>query len=154
LAEELSAKGAPVKVRNPWAPVLLPIVTFGIYHFVWYYLILSEMKAYGDRTGDAQLQTINPVRAVLALFPGVFLLGIPTLISYIKSAQHIERTRELSGDRPESLAYLWLVLVPYVGSAIVEYMVQMRLNGAWHAAAGATPTSGGAPAGAPMPTGA
>jgi hypothetical protein len=149
VAEELSAKGAPVKIRSPWAPVLLGIVTLGIYHFVWYYLINAEMKAYGDRTGDAELQTINPVRALLALFPGIFLLGIPTLISYINCAKHIERSREISGVRPESTAYLWFVLVPYVGSYIVVYMVQQRLNSAWQAAAGGGAGVLGAP---PQPT--
>jgi len=136
VAEELSAKGAPVKIRDPWAPTLLPIITFGIYHFVWYYKILGEMKAYGERTGDAQLQTIEPVRGLLALFPGVLLLGIPTLISYINTAKHIEHSRQISGVQPESLAYLWFVLIPYVGSYIVVYMVQQRLNSAWRAAAG------------------
>src|SRR5438270_1404738 len=85
MAEELSARGAPVKIRNPWAPVLLPIITLGIYHLVWYYKIMAEMKAYGERNGDAQLQTINPVRAVLAVFPGAYLLYIPMVISYVNS---------------------------------------------------------------------
>lgn len=156
MAEELSAKGAPVKVRSPWAPVLLPIITLGIYHFVWYYMILGEMKAYGERTGDEQLQTIEPLRGLLALFPGVLLLGIPTLISYINTAKHIEHSREISGVHPESIAYLWFVLIPYLGSYIVTYMVQQRLNSAWQAAAsggssvlgaGTTPQPG-----APLPS--
>jgi len=142
-----------VKVRSPWAPILLPIITLGIYHLVWYYKINAEMKAYGDQTGDAELQTIDPMRALLALFPGFILLGIPTLISYINCAKHIERSREISAVHPESLAYLWFVLVPYVGSYIVVYMVQQRLNSAWQTAAGGTSAlgTGTVPQPAPQP---
>ena len=150
MAEELNARGARVLVRSPWAPALLPIITFGIYHFVWYYKILAEMKSYGENVGDAQLQTISPVRGLLALFPGVFLLGIPTLISYIKTAQHVDRVQQISTGRGEGLVYLLFVFVPYVGQMIVEYMVQDRLNGSWRANAGA----GGVaipPVGAPTP---
>lgn len=28
---------ARVKVRNPWAVALLPLITLGIYHLVWWY---------------------------------------------------------------------------------------------------------------------
>lgn len=152
MAEELSAKGAAVKVRSPWTPVLLPIITLGIYHFVWYYKILAELKAYGERTADARLQTISPLRALLALFPGVFLLGIPTLISYIQTAKHIRHAQEITGVGAEGLAYLWAVLIPYVGSYVVVYIVQSRLNKAWRAGAG--PTGGIAATGAPQPAGA
>ena len=36
MAQEMTIRGTqdPVKVRNPWAVALLPIVTLGIYHLV------------------------------------------------------------------------------------------------------------------------
>ena len=121
MAEEIQIAGTDqqVKVRNPWAPALLPIITLGIYHLVWYYKILAEMKAYGDRVGDEQLQTIVPVRGLLAVFPGAFLLGIPTLISYIQTARHVKRMQELTYydhvdtfTRP-GLAFLTVTLQDY-----------------------------------------
>ena len=57
-----------VKVRNPWAVALLPIITLGIYHLVWWYKINKELKAYGEAKGYDLGQ--NPTNSVLALFPG------------------------------------------------------------------------------------
>ena len=49
MAQEMTIRGtqAPVKVRNPWAVALLPIVTLGIYHLVWWYRINRELRDYG-----------------------------------------------------------------------------------------------------------
>ena len=42
MAYELSAGGANVKLRSPWAPIGLGIITLGIYDAVWYYKINRE----------------------------------------------------------------------------------------------------------------
>jgi Domain of unknown function (DUF4234) len=76
MAYEMKIRGTEheVKVRNPWAVALLPIITLGIYHIVWWYKINKELKAYGEAKGFDLGQ--NPTNSVLALVPG-FLLIIP-----------------------------------------------------------------------------
>ena len=54
-------------MRSPWAVALLPIITLGIYHFVWWYKINKELKAYGEAKGYDLGQ--NPTNSLLALSP-------------------------------------------------------------------------------------
>ena len=70
MAYEMQIRGtqSEVKVRSPWAAALLPIITLGIYHLVWWYKINKELKAYGEAKGYDLGQ--NPTNSVLALFPG------------------------------------------------------------------------------------
>jgi Domain of unknown function (DUF4234) len=41
-----------VKIRNPWAVALLPLITLGIYHLVWWYRINRELHDYGEAKGE------------------------------------------------------------------------------------------------------
>ena len=70
MAYEMKIRGTEheVKVRSPWAVALLPIITLGIYHLVWWYKINKELKAYGEAKGFDLGQ--NPTNSLLALFPG------------------------------------------------------------------------------------
>ena len=70
MAYEMNIRGTQdkVKVRSPWAAALLPIITLGIYHLVWWYRINREMSDYGKAKGFDLGQ--NPTNSVLALFPG------------------------------------------------------------------------------------
>ena len=68
-----------MKVRSPWAAALLPIITLGIYHLVWWYRMNKELKEYGEAKGYDLGQ--NPTNSVLALFPGGIII-IPALITY------------------------------------------------------------------------
>jgi hypothetical protein len=40
-----------VKHRSPWAAALLPIVTLGIYHLVWWYRVNRELRDFGRARG-------------------------------------------------------------------------------------------------------
>ena len=44
MAQELliGRSGYRVKLRSPWAVALLPFITLGIYHLVWWYRINRE----------------------------------------------------------------------------------------------------------------
>ena len=53
-----------VKIRSPWAVALLPIVTLGIYHLVWWYRINRDLRDYGRAKGYDLGQ--NPVNSLLA----------------------------------------------------------------------------------------
>ena len=50
MAEELliGRNRERVKLRSPWAVALLPFITLGIYHLVWWYRINREMRDLGQ----------------------------------------------------------------------------------------------------------
>ena len=63
MAYEMKIRGTEheVKVRSPWAVALLPFITLGIYHLVWWYKINKELKAYGEAKGYDLVRT-RPTR--------------------------------------------------------------------------------------------
>ena len=63
MAYEMKIRGTEheVKVRSPWAVALLPIITLGIYHLVWWYKINKELKAYGEARATTSVRT-RPTR--------------------------------------------------------------------------------------------
>src|ERR1700712_2841376 len=59
------AMGLAMKRRNPWAVWLgLPIITLGIYFFVWYYKIHKEMAEFDRRRS---IPVAGPVLVVIFL---------------------------------------------------------------------------------------
>jgi hypothetical protein len=115
-----------VKVRNPWAVALLPFVTFGIYHLVWWYRINKEMKAYGESLGYDLGR--NPTNSVLALFPGGLII-VPALVSYWRGTVRVQGTEALADREPINgflVLVLWLIIQP----AMWAYL-QVSLNHVW-----------------------
>jgi hypothetical protein len=115
-----------VKVRNPWAVALLPFVTFGIYHLVWWYRINKEMKAYGESLGYDLGR--NPTNSVLALFPGGLII-VPALVTYWRGTVRVQGTEALADIEPINgwlVLVLWLIIQP----AMWAYL-QVSLNGVW-----------------------
>lgn len=114
------------KVRNPWAVALLPIITLGIYHLVWWYRINKEMKAFGEARGYDLGR--NPVNSLLALFPGGIII-VPALITYWKGTKRVQGTSALANREPVNG---WLVLVLYLllAPAMWAYL-QVSLNHVW-----------------------
>ena len=110
MAYEMKIRGTEheVKVRNPWAVALLPIITLGIYHLVWWYKINKELKAYGEAKGYDLGQ--NPTNSVLALFPGG-LIVIPALVSYWRGTQRVQGASKVAGREPVSG---WIALILYL----------------------------------------
>src|SRR5581483_12084136 len=86
-----------VKIRSPWAVALLPIITLGIYHLVWWYRINCELRDYGRSVGTDLGQ--SPARSTLALFPGA-LIVIPALLTYYRGAQRVQGAARLAGTEP------------------------------------------------------
>jgi hypothetical protein len=115
-----------VKVRSPWAVALLPFVTLGIYHLVWWYRINKEMKAYGESLGYDLGR--NPTNSLLAVFPGG-LIVIPALITYWKGTVRVQGTQALADREPING---WLVLLLYliIQPAMWAYL-QVTLNHVW-----------------------
>jgi hypothetical protein len=123
-----------VKVRNPWAVALLPIITLGIYHLVWWYKINKEMKAFGEARGYDLGR--NPTNSLLALFPGGLII-VPALITYWNGTKRVQGTSALAGREPVNG---WLVLILYLllSPAMWAYL-QVSLNHVWEQELSAAP---------------
>jgi len=159
MAEELQLRDSQdeVKIRSPWAAALLPIITLGIYHLVWWYKINRELRDYGRAKGVDLGQ--NPTNSVLALFPGGLII-VPALVSYWRGTKRVQKAAEISGQEPV-IGWLALVLFLVISIGLWAYL-QDGLNKVWRAVAtplaggeaGAIPsTAGAAPAGDAAPAG-
>jgi Domain of unknown function (DUF4234) len=149
MAYEMKLRGTEheVKVRNPWAVALLPFVTFGIYHIVWWYKINKELKAYGEAKGYDLGQ--NPTNSLLALFPGAIIV-IPALVTYYRGTKRVQGASKIAGREPVS-GWITLILYLLLSPAMFAYL-QVSLNNVWEQEAEALP--GGAippPRGDDMP---
>ena len=94
---QLNSSQERVKIRSPWAAALLPIVTLGIYHVVWWYRINRELRDYGRAKGYDLGQ--SPTNSLLALFPGSLII-VPPLISYWRGTKRIQGAARLGGSEP------------------------------------------------------
>lgn len=136
MAYEMKLRGTDheVKVRNPWAVALLPIVTLGIYHLVWWYRINKELKAYGEAKGYDLGQ--NPTASLLALFPGAIIV-IPALVSYWRGTKRVQGASKIAGREPVS-GWISLILYLLLSPAFWAYL-QVSLNNIWEQEAEAAP---------------
>jgi Domain of unknown function (DUF4234) len=128
LAYELQIRGTQdqVKIRSPWAVALLPIVTLGIYHLVWWYRINCELRDYGRAKGRDLGQ--NPTNSVLALFPGGLII-VPALVSYWRGTQRVQGAARLAGKEPVNG---WIALILYLLLSVAFWAyLQLSLNDIW-----------------------
>ncbi|HEX6204770.1 MAG TPA: DUF4234 domain-containing protein [Solirubrobacterales bacterium] len=128
MAYEMKIRGTEheVKVRNPWAVALLPIITLGIYHLVWWYKINKELKEYGEAKGFDLGQ--NPTNSVLALFPGGIIV-IPALVSYWRGTKRVMGAAKITGQEPVS-GWISIILYLLLAPAFWAYL-QVSLNHVW-----------------------
>ena len=136
MAYEMKIRGTEheVKVRNPWAVALLPIITLGIYHLVWWYKINKELKAYGEAKGYDLGQ--NPTNSVLALFPGALII-VPALVTYWRGTQRVQGASKIAGREPVS-GWIALILYLLLSPGMWAYL-QVSLNNIWEQEAEALP---------------
>jgi hypothetical protein len=148
MAYEMKIRGTEqeVKVRSPWAVALLPIITLGIYHFVWWYKINKELKAYGEAKGYDLGQ--NPTNSLLALIPG-FIIIVPPLVSYWRGTQRVQGAAKIAKKEPVN-GWLCLVLYLFISIGFYAYL-QSSLNKVWEAEAEALPGHDAPPASDEMP---
>jgi hypothetical protein len=136
MAYEMKIRGTEdeVKIRSPWAAALLPLITFGIYHFVWWYRINCELRDYGKAKGYDLGQ--NPTNSALAIFPG-FLVIVPPLITYWRGAKRVMDASRLTGKEPLS-GWIAIILYLLLSPALWAY-IQVSLNDIWRQEADALP---------------
>jgi hypothetical protein len=148
MAYEMKIRGteSEVKHRSPWAAALLPIITLGIYHLVWWYKINKELKEYGEAKGYDLGQ--NPTNSVLALFPGGIII-VPALITYWRGTKRVMGAGRLAGQEPIN-GWIALLLYIFIAPGLWAYQ-QVALNNIW--AQEAEPLEGQAapPVADPMP---
>lgn len=136
MAYELQLKDgqAQVKVRSPWAVALLPIITLGVYHVVWWYRINRELRDYGQAKGYDLGQ--NPTNSLLALFPGGFIV-VPALITYWRGTQRVQGAARVGGREPLNG---WIALILYFVLSLGFWAyIQVSLNDLWRTEAEALP---------------
>ncbi|MFL5900615.1 MAG: DUF4234 domain-containing protein [Solirubrobacterales bacterium] len=121
-----------VKIRSPWAAALLPFVTFGIYHLVWWYRINRELRDYGKAKGYDLGQ--NPTNSVLALFPGALII-VPALVTYWRGTKRVMGASRLTGQEPLN-GWIAIILYVLIAPALWAY-IQVSLNDVWQAEADA-----------------
>jgi hypothetical protein len=148
MAYEMQIRGtqSEVKHRSPWAAALLPIITLGIYHLVWWYKINKELKEYGEAKGHDLGQ--NPTNSVLALFPGGIII-VPALVTYWRGTKRIMGAARLSGKEPVN-GWISLILYILIAPAFWAYL-QVSLNHIWEQEAEPLPGHEGPPVRDDMP---
>jgi hypothetical protein len=136
MAYELQLKGNQerVKIRSPWAAALLPIITLGIYHLVWWYRINRELRDYGRAKGFDLGQ--SPANSVLALFPGGLII-VPAVITYWRGTKRIQGAARIGGQEPLS-GWIAVILYFVLAPAFSAYL-QMSLNDVWRSEAESLP---------------
>ena len=114
------ATGLQMKLRNPVAAWLgLPLITFGIYHYVWYYKIHREMADFDRRR---PVPTAGPMLVIL-------LLGwtfVAPLISYYNTGERIRNAQRAAGVHPSCNGGIGLLLMFVFGLGTLYY--QLELN--------------------------
>ena len=136
MAYEMKIRGTQdeVKIRSPWAAALLPFVTLGIYHLVWWYRINRELRDYGKAKGYDLGQ--NPTNSVLALFPGG-LIVVPALITYWRGTKRVMGASQLAGKEPLN-GWIAIILYLLLSPGFWAY-IQVSLNDIWRQEAEALP---------------
>jgi hypothetical protein len=148
MAYEMQIRGtqSEVKVRSPWAAALLPIITLGIYHLVWWYKINKELKEYGEAKGYDLGQ--SPANSTLALFPGGIII-IPALITYWRGTKRIMGAAKIAGKEPVN-GWISIILYVLIAPAFWAYL-QVSLNHIWEQEADPLPGHEAPPAHSEMP---
>jgi hypothetical protein len=136
MAYELRLKNsnADVKIRSPWAAALLPIITLGIYHVVWWYRINRELRDFGRAKGYDLGQ--RPGRSALALFPGGLVI-VPALITYWRGTKRVQGAARVAGHQALN-GWIGLILYVVLAPAFWAY-IQISLNDAWRTEADLLP---------------
>ena len=124
MAEVVSIGNQQYKKRNIFAVWLgLPIITVGIYSFVWYYKINSEARRYLNDP------TINPLLSLLAVTAGWLLLLFPPLVSIYRTAGRVRRMQQQAGLTQQVTP--WIALALFFVYGLDRLYIQLGLNDIW-----------------------
>ena len=131
MAEVVTIPGtqATAKIRNIFAPALLPFITLGIYFFFWWYYINRELRDYGRAKGSNELGT-SPGTSLLAVTLGALII-VPALVSIWNTTKRVQAAQRLAGIPPLN-GWIALILFVVIPPAYDAYL-QSGLNDVWRA---------------------
>ncbi len=119
------------KNRSIAAPLLLPLVTFGIYSLVWLYYLYSEADYYiegkvkitsgGAAVGFLFIPVFNFVWSIILLFK------TPGLLTKMQIADGVPESQLKHYGH-----YGWLNFIPVVGGIIWIILIQSAFNQYWN----------------------
>jgi len=116
--------------RSVFAPLLLPIVTFGIYTFVWIYKLFTEADFYCERKVDIT----SGGAAVVFLFIPVFNI-IWSIMLWFKIPGLLTKMQIADGVPENEIKhyghYGWLNFIPLVGNILWIILTQSAFNQYW-----------------------
>jgi hypothetical protein len=114
--------GKQMKKRNVVAVWIgLPLITLGIYHLVWYYMIQAEMKEF-----DPREEKINPVGSLLTVMFGSILCYIPPLVSYYNTGKRIANAQRAAGLAQTCSPVVGLLLMFVLGLGTLYYQGELN----------------------------
>lgn len=114
------ADGLQMKLRNPVAVWIgLPLITLGIYHYVWYYKIHREMSTFDRR---ANVPTAGPLLVILLLSWTI----IAPLVSFYNTGGRIRNAQRAAGVHESCSGLIGLLLMFVFGLGTLYY--QLELN--------------------------
>ena len=99
--------------------IVWPVLTLGIYHFVWYYKIHNEMLHFDPR------QPIKPAGSTLTILFG-WIIIVPPFVSYFNTGNRIAGASALPGLPATANPWIGFVLLFIVGLTPLYY--QFELN--------------------------
>ncbi len=100
----------------------LPLITLGIYLYVWIYKVNDEARRF------LRDDSIKPALSVLAFIPG-FILIIPPFVTIYRTGARIARMEEAGGSPSRASGGLGLLLA-FIFTLYPLYY-QSHLNGLW-----------------------
>jgi Domain of unknown function (DUF4234) len=111
------------KKRNIFAVWIgLPLITLGIYSYVWIYKVNDEARRF------LKDDSIKPVMSVLAFIPGAILI-VPPFVTIYRTGKRIARMEAAAGSPNRAEPVVGLIL-GFVFSLYSLYY-QDHLNGLW-----------------------
>jgi hypothetical protein len=140
--------GRAGKTRNIWLTWLIwPLITLGIYHFVWYYKINREARDF-DENIDVQ-----PELSLLAVLIG-WIIIVPPFVSIYRTGERIAQMQEDAGMERSCSGVIGLVLAFFAGLYSLYYQYELnriwaRLGNPQEGSLVALPVGVAVPAGAP-----
>jgi hypothetical protein len=109
--------------RGPGVTWLLSVVTFGIYFYVWYYKVNRELRDF-----DSSIQ-VKPGGAVCTIMFGWILIGIPPIVSMVKTGNRISQAQRIAGVQESCSGGVGFLLSLLFGLNVAYY--QSHLNKVW-----------------------
>jgi Domain of unknown function (DUF4234) len=115
--------GRTGKIRNIWLVWLVwPLITLGVYHFVWWYKINREAREL-----DPAIE-VEPAISVVAITLGALVI-IPPFVSIFNTGERISRMQAAAGLEVTCNGILGLVASFFFGLHTLYY--QNELNKIW-----------------------